>query len=302
MRRLSYTVPGGWDGAAAGSFLRIGLGLSARALAGVKYSGELALNGTPCHTGVLLHTGDLLELTLPEENSDYPPAELPLDIAYEDRDLLIVRKPAGMPVHPSPGHGLDSLLNAAAWHYRLTGQRGRIRPLYRLDKDTSGLLPLAKHKIAAGARLQKRYLAVCEGGLEGSGTVNAPIGLRAGSKIVRQVRPDGQSSLTRWRALAQAPDRSHTLLSLDLLTGRTHQIRVHMAYLGHPLAGDDLYGGSLSKISRQALHMGWLRANCLALRMDMELRWELPEDIRRAFPWVEDVSLEDKNGNSTLEP
>ena len=288
MRSLCYTVPTAWRGARVSAYLRLGLGLSARALAGIKYGGGMTLNGAPCRAGALLQEGDRLELFLPDERTDYPaaPAGAPLTMAvYEDQDFLVVNKPADMPVHPSPGHDLDSLVSAVAGHCLRTGQAYRIRPLYRLDKDTSGLLPIAKHKIAAGAKLSKLYLAVCQGILDGSGVINAPIGLKDGSKIQRQVRPQGQPSVTRWRALARSD--GHTLIALRLDTGRTHQIRVHMAHIGRPLAGDDLYGGALSPMGRQALHMHRLHISCPALLTDLSLCQAPPKDMLEAFPWVE---------------
>lgn len=255
MRTLSYLVPEDWAGAPASAFARRFLELSASAWKDFKYEGGILVNGQPCRANAVLEAGDLLALVLPEETADYPSAPLPLKILYEDGDFLLLDKPAGTPVHPSPGHDQDSLLNGLACHYQRTGQRCRVRPLYRLDRDTSGLLLFGKNRIAAGARLEKRYLAVCQGPLAGWGTVNLPIGLEPGSKIKRACGAklaESRPAVTHWRALAW--EEGHTLLELWLETGRTHQIRVHMAALGHPLAGDDLYGGSRERLGRQALH------------------------------------------------
>lgn len=261
------------------------LGLSTRALAGQKFEGGMVLNGSPCHANATLRAGDRLCFPLPDERMDYPPVELPLSIVYEDGDFLIVDKAQGMPVHPSPGHDRDTLLNAVAWHYLSTGQSHLVRPLYRLDKDTGGLLAVAKHRIAAGAALRKEYWAVCEGTLSGSGTVDVPIGLGPDSKIVRICgagQPDGQPAVTHWRALKC--DGSHTLLALTLNTGRTHQIRAHMAYLGHPLAGDDLYRGSIDVVGKQALFCRELRIDCRAVGMARTFTAEVPEEMKAAFP------------------
>ncbi len=284
MRRLTYRIPLQWEGKPVKAYARGCLELSAKAFAGQKFENGMFLNEQPCRANTILHSGDSLCFFLPEEPAGYPAVPLPLDILWETEDYLLALKPPAMPVHPSPGHDRDSLLNAVAWHNQVTNQAYRVRPLYRLDKDTSGLLPLAKHRIAAGARLEKRYLALCQGKLDGSGVVDIPIGLAPGSKIRRECGR-GQPAITHWQALAG--DGFHTLLALRLETGRTHQIRVHMAYIGHPLAGDDLYGGSLAVVSRQALHCCSLRLECPALGVAQEFYTPLPQDLLSAFPWAE---------------
>lgn len=220
----------------------------------------------------------------------YPPAELPLDIIYEDEDFLIVNKAPGMPVHPSPGHDRDSLLNAVSFYYTSSGQSHRVRPLYRLDKDTSGALAMAKHRIAAGAVTEKTYLAVCEGELPASGTVDEPIGLKDGSKIVRACGY-GQPAVTHFRSLCS--EGGHTLIELWLETGRTHQIRAHMAHIGHPLAGDDLYGGGREYIGRQALHCYGLKVECKAAGMSGTFLAPVPVDILDAFPQITDKTVKE---------
>ncbi len=285
MRRLRYIIPEGWDGAAVKGFAKGYLGLSARALAGQKFPGGMLVNGEDSRVTRVLRAGDELCLMLPEEPMRYPPAELPLDVLYEDEDFLILNKAPGMPVHPSPGHDCDSVLNAVSWYYGNSGQPHIVRPLYRLDKDTSGALALAKHKIAAGAVIEKEYLAVCEGELYGSGRIEAPIGLKEGSKIVRSCGA-GQPAATRFWALGR--EDGYTLLKLRLETGRTHQIRVHMAHIGHPLAGDDLYGGNRERIKRQALHCVHLKVSCRAVGFGGDFSAKVPEDMLGAFslmPW-----------------
>lgn len=276
-------------------FLRRGLGVSARVLTQQKFlEGGLLLNGKPCRAVDRLAAGDSLALVFPDEPVDYPPAPGELAVVYEDGDYLVVNKPPAMPVHPSPGHDRDSLLNRVAYYYQQTGQAHRVRPLYRLDKDTTGLVVLAKHRAAAScSRVEKRYYALCQGELAGSGTIDAPIGLGAGSKIVREFGV-GRPAVTHWKALAHGS--GHTLLSLKLETGRTHQIRCHLAGIGHPLAGDDLYGGSLALLPRQALHCGRALLICPALGLARELQADLPRDLRSAFPWLpswEDITKEE---------
>lgn len=289
-RTLSYAIPPEWQGRPVKDFLRRQLGLSARALAELKrLEGGLTLNGKPCRSVDPLPAGGVLELRLPAENVFYEPVAGPLSILYEDEDYLIVDKPPGMPIHPSPGHDRDSLLNRVAYYYGKTGQTPAFRPLYRLDRDTSGLVAVGKHRLAvSSAQQEKRYLAVCEGFLSGCGTVDVPIGLEVGSKIKRCCGTEGaQPAVTHWRALAQR--EGHTLLELRLETGRTHQIRVHMAFLGHPLAGDDLYGGSCTRIARQALHCGRLLLSSRALQVSRLFSAPFPGDLLQSFPWLSTI-------------
>lgn len=289
-RTLSYAIPPEWQGRPVKDFLRRQLGLSARALAELKrLEGGLTLNGKPCRSVDPLPAGGVLELRLPAENVFYEAVAGPLSILYEDEDYLIVDKPPGMPIHPSPGHDRDSLLNRVAYYYGKTGQTPAFRPLYRLDRDTSGLVAVGKHRLAvSSAQQEKRYLAVCEGFLSGCGTVDVPIGLEVGSKIKRCCGTEGaQPAVTHWRAIAQR--EGHTLLELRLETGRTHQIRVHMAFLGHPLAGDDLYGGSCTRIARQALHCGRLLLSSRALQVSRLFSAPFPGDLLQSFPWLSTI-------------
>lgn len=284
MRTLAYTVPQDWDGRALRDFARKRLGFSARLLAQQKkLPGGVLVNGAPCPVSAVLCAGDTVAFPLPAEAAPAIPPAGRLSVRWETEDLLAADKPAGMPVYPCPGHDRDSLLNAVAAHYLETGQSGRLRPLYRLDRDTSGLLVLAKHLAAAGTALEKRYFALCQGELSGAGTINRPIGLAPGSRIQRRCGT-GERAVTHWRALAYRD--GCTLLALSLETGRTHQIRVHLADLGYPLAGDDLYGGSRERAPRQALHCGWVRAVCPALDLDQTLTVDFPPDLRAAFPWL----------------
>ena len=288
MRRiLAYTVPPEWEGSTVKDFVRRCLGLSSRVLVKQKHlAGGLLRNGEPCRSVDVLRAGDLLELCLPEETEHYQAVEGPLTVLWESPDYLVVDKPPQMPVHPSPGHGRDSLLNRVAYYYQQGGQSPAFRPLYRLDRDTSGIVVVGKHRVAVSAAQNAKvvYFAVCQGILTGSGTVDAPIGLESGSKIRRCCQEGGVPSVTHWQALATRVD--HTLLQLQLETGRTHQIRVHMAYMGHPLAGDDLYGGSQKRISRQALHCGRLTLVCNPLGVDVSLASSFPLDLLEAFPWI----------------
>ncbi len=286
-RVLEYRVPEDCGGMTVREFARNRLGFSSRMLVKQKQEEKGILkNGAPCRVVDLLAPGDLLAFFLPEEKPCYPKSAVSLRVLFENRDYLVVDKPAAMPIHPSPGHDRDSLLNAVAGYYGETGQSCLFRPLYRLDRDTTGIVAVGKHRAAVSSALvEKRYYAVCQGELSGSGVIDLPIGLKPGSRILRECGR-GDPAVTHWKALARG--EGHTLLALSLETGRTHQIRVHLAHIGHPLAGDDLYGGSLEKLGRQALHCGRVRLSCRALSFAQEFVSDLPPDLRKAFPWLPD--------------
>lgn len=283
MRIISIPVPPDCDGMTVRTFVRSHLGLSARVLTKQKHQKNgLLLGGEPCRSVDILHAGDIFTIRIPGDPTVYEARNISIDILYEDDDYLVVDKPPMMPVHPSPGHDSDSILNAVAYHYQLKDAQTSFRPLYRLDRNTSGILIAGKHRLAvSSAVLQKSYYAVCEGELEGSGTIDLPIQRMDHSKITRKVGGN-KRAVTHWKALTY--DLGHTLLKIHLETGRTHQIRVHLSHIGFPLAGDDLYGGSLNRIKRQALHLAEVQLTCKIVGMDRTFIAELPEDIRKSFP------------------
>ena len=214
----------------------------------------LTINGNHGRANDILKTGDVVCVNLPDIEKDIEAVALPLSIVYEDEDIIVIDKDWSMPVYPTAGHDRDSLANALFYHYQTNGVRLGFHPVYRLDKDTSGLIVIAKHGYAAAAlskSIEKEYTAVCEGVLTGEGVIDAPIRLKEGYTIQREIAPDGQRAVTHWQAIDGT--KQHTLLRIRLETGRTHQIRVHFSHIGHPLAGDDIYGGHLDCIGRQAL-------------------------------------------------
>ena len=190
------------------------------------------------------------------------PMEGPLDIVYEDSDLMILNKPAGVAVHPSPGHyDGQTLANRVVFYLAQTGQNPTFRAINRLDRGTSGLMTCAKNKLSAhrleellsNDGIRRTYHAICEGIVKPeSGTIDLPIGKAEGKGIMRQVREDGQRAVTHYRVLKTQNNR--TLLEIQLETGRTHQIRVHFSHLGHPLCGDFMYGQELDGMKGCALH------------------------------------------------
>ena len=253
-RTLTFTIAAEDAGHDLRYFVRRRLGLSARVLTALKYEGEMRLNGRHARSVDVLSAGDAVALALFDAPGDYELIALPLTVLWENEDFLVADKPAGMPVHPSPGHDRDSLLHAAAWYFR--GVPDFVfRPLYRLDCDTTGAIVLAKNKFAAGAVLEKTYMAVCEGTPPESGVIDLAIGLKPGHTVER-CTGIGARAVTAYRRIAA--DGAHSLMAFRLETGRTHQIRVHMAYIGHPVAGDPVYGPKkvIAPLGGQCLHAG----------------------------------------------
>lgn len=214
--------------------------------------GHVLVNGQQVKPKYKLNVGDLVEV-IPEEPKkiDLEPEKIPLDIVYEDDDVVVVNKPQGMVVHPAPGHPDHTLVNALLYHCPLSTINGEFRPgiVHRIDKDTSGLLMVAKNDMAhrsLAAQLkaktnQREYVALVHGVIkEDQGTVDAPLGRSLKDRKKQAVVADGRHAVTHFKVLERF--NHYTLVSCRLETGRTHQIRVHMKYIGHPLAGDPLYG------------------------------------------------------------
>ena len=213
----------------------------------IKWNGEVWLNGTRIHNAkTVLHEGDRVRLVW-DESSDIVPADIPLDILYEDDTLLVVNKGTGMIIHPTNAGIHDTLVNAVAGYFQKKGEESGIHPVYRLDRNTTGVVVVAKSAKAQYALtrshdlIHREYIAVAGGYIPGEfGIVDAPIGRKEGSIIEWTVRKDGRPARTEYTVLRHGDN--YTVLKLHLLTGRTHQIRVHARYMGTPLLGDDLYG------------------------------------------------------------
>lgn len=229
-----------------------------------KMKESILLNGVWEYVTCRVKEGDILRIHICEEESSekIPPVELPFPIVYEDEDIVVVNKPADMPIHPSLNNYENTLGNAAAYYYAKQNKAFIFRCINRLDRDTTGLTILAKHMVSAGIlqsqmverKIKREYLAIVDGRIEeDTGTIDAPIGRKDGSTIERMVDfENGERAVTHYRVLGRKKDA--TLVALKLETGRTHQIRVHMTHKGHPLLGDFLYNPSDSRMSRQALH------------------------------------------------
>ena len=291
-RRLELTVTPELAGIKVDTLLKRHLHLSGTVVRRIKWweDGILA-DGIRVHTDYRPAAGQVLSVRLsdPDRRSGIIPAPGPLDIVYEDEDIIVLNKAPGVSVHPGPGHFDDTLGNFLVDYYEKTGQEADFHPVHRLDRGTSGLLVSAKHPHAQEAlknqlhteQFRRVYLAVCEGVPDPSaGVVDAPLGPRPGSLMEQEVRPDGKPARTRYETVEVHGSR--TLLRLELDTGRTHQIRVHMAHIGHPLTGDFLYGTEdRTLISRPALHSAELSFRQPVTGERLEFSVLLPEDMAR---------------------
>ena len=262
LRRLEYTIGKEHDGKSVQAYLIKEHGFSRRLITRLKQEPEhIHCNGTHIRMVDLLHTGDRLTVILSEQTHILPNHNLSVPIVYEDQDVIVFHKPPGMPVHPSTLHYEDTLANFYSYYLGRQGISAAFHPINRLDRDTIGLCLAAKNQLAAkklSGSLTKEYAAVLCGSLpEDCGEINAPIGREDGSLIKRTVRSDGQPSVTCYQVMKREGD--YTWVKIRLLTGRTHQIRVHFSSLGYPLAGDGLYGGSQKDFASQALCCSRLR-------------------------------------------
>ena len=269
-------------------------GFSRHILSSMKNSSGncIVLNGERGFGRSVLKEGDRLVVTVPEVESgeNIIRTEMDLDILYEDEDILVINKPAGMPVHPSMGNYENTLANGIAWYFSQKGEDFVYRCINRLDRDTTGALILAKNPLSAAVltvqmkrrQIRRTYLALVDGVLPESGVVDAPIARMEGSVITREVNFEtGESAVTHYERLAVG--RYYSLAELHLETGRTHQIRVHMKYIGHPLPGDYLYHPDYRRIQRQPLHSFQLEFTHPITKEPMLFTAPVPEDFRIAF-------------------
>ena len=258
-------------------------------------SGEVAVNGRAVSKSYKLAGGEDIAVTLPEpEPVEAVPQDIPLDVVYEDADVIVVNKPSGMVVHPAPGHPDGTLVNALLYHCAgtLSGVGGALRPgiVHRIDRDTSGLIIAAKNDAAhqylsaqlADHTLARTYECIVVGALrEDCGTVDAPIARHPTDRKRMAVVAGGREAVTHWEVIARYPGYTHVRCRLE--TGRTHQIRVHMAYIGHPILGDTVYGAKkeVPGLTGQCLHAVGLRFLHPRTHEVVELSCPLPEEFTR---------------------
>ena len=281
---FEFLVDKDFEKQTVGRYLRTYCSVSARTLAKLKrVEGAILLNSNKARAVDPVKKGDKISIDIPSGVSDGVTAvELPIDIVYEDKYLVVINKPPFMPVHPTKVHQLDTLANALCFYAKQRGEQYTFHAVNRLDRNTSGLVIVAKDRHTASIMSQneitKHYTAYVMGEIADKGTVNEPIELSENSKIVRTVTPEGKPSVTHYEPL-EFKD-GFTVLKLVLETGRTHQIRCHMSHIGHPLLGDDLYGGSMSKINRHALHCGFISFNHPINDEFIEISADLPDDMK----------------------
>lgn len=296
-REIEYTVTEADGRLTAGEIMRERLMLSSREVSRCKlFEDGVMCKGNPIRVISVLEPGEVLTVRIYEdiENSSLIiPSDEPIDIVYEDEDLILLNKKGDMVVHPSYAHYKDSLSNALAGYYKKTGQEHVMRVIGRLDRETSGLIVFAKNRHSASIlsrkseRMSRRkeYLALCSGIFETKeGTVDAPIERIPGQRMIREVRDDGKRAITHYKVEKEFQDFSLVRLKLD--TGRTHQIRVHMSYLGHPLLGDNLYGKDIQDnkgLTRAALHACHLEFEQPITGEKLSFEAQLPEDMQNAI-------------------
>ncbi|AGL03449.1 RluA family pseudouridine synthase [Desulfoscipio gibsoniae] len=252
----------------------------------IKRCAGLMVNDQTVRLNTLVKEGDLIRVNFQDEEQPVIPQDIPLDILFEDEHILVVNKPCNMLVHPLSHHVLNTLANGVIYHWQLQGHNSKFRAVSRLDKDTSGAILIAKssyicHQLAEQMQngiCRRKYLAVVHGPITAnSGIIDLPIGRPYEDSLIFGVTPRGKEAITHFTVMQRFA--SGSLVKLRLETGRTHQIRVHMKHIGHPLMGDDLYGGSLDLIQRQALHSWRLQFNHPVTKEIMQLEAPLPDDM-----------------------
>ncbi len=262
--------------------------ISDRLLIKLKREKRIFLNNAPVYVTEKVCIGDVLKLDMnfTEESDNIVPTEMKLDIIFEDDYLLIINKSAGIPVHPSCNHYENSLSNGVKYYFNSIGLNKKIRPVNRLDKDTSGIVIFAKHEYIQeilvrqmkNNTFKKEYLAILEGSLDKtSDTINAPIARKAGSIMEREISEKGETAISHFELIKNF--ENYCAVKYTLETGRTHQLRVHSKYIGHSILGDSLYGTTSDLISRQALHAHKVTFAHPITKENLTLEAPFPQDI-----------------------
>lgn len=284
---IEYRVKNDNDNQKVSQILRNHLKLSRGEMRRIKRCAGLMVNDQTVRLNSLVKEGDLIRVNL-QDDDDQPviPQDIPLDIIFEDEHILVVNKPSNMLVHPLSYHVLNTLANGVIYHWQQQGHNSKFRAVSRLDKDTSGVILIAKssyicHQLSGQMKnnmCRREYLAVVHDRITmDSGIIDLPIGRPNDNSLIFGVTPQGKEAITHFTVIKRFAGGS--LVKLRLETGRTHQIRVHMRHLGHPIMGDDLYGGSLDLIHRQALHSWRLEFNHPVTKEHMRLEAPLPADM-----------------------
>lgn len=296
MAKYEHTVTQEEVGLTINQILRLNYKFSSRFRTKMKYQSLVDLNGSPAPGYLRPDVGDIIGVRLPEETSDFPPEDIPLDIIYEDDDLILINKQPGIIVHPTKGHPVHTIANGVMKYMADTGQSFKVRFANRIDMDTTGIIIVAKNANAQNdladqmrkSTVLKKYIALVQETVEKDHfVIDKPVGRPDQISIRREVMYEGGKNaisevkvLERFEGAEYGP---HTLVEVTLHTGRTHQIRVHLSHIGHIIAGDDLYGGSLDLIERQALHAYHIEFTHPVTRERLTFEADLPEDIKKAI-------------------
>ena len=290
-RTLKYKIADEYINFSVEKFLKAQGYSSANITAIKKMPNNVVIDGQWVHMNHRLSSGDVLTVNISEDASSekIPPVKMDLDIVYEDEDIIVINKPAGLPIHPSLNHYEDSLANGLAYYYESQNKPFIFRCANRLDKNTSGLTVIAKHLVSGNIlstmvknrEFHREYYAIVRGCLVPSeGTIDAPIGRVDDSIITRCVDFEkGERAITHYKVIDEK--NGHSLVSIHLETGRTHQIRVHFIYIGHPLIGDQLYNPDFEWMDRQALHSHKISFVHPITKKAMEFVAPLPDDMRK---------------------
>jgi 23S rRNA pseudouridine1911/1915/1917 synthase len=297
MAKYEHTVTNEEYGMTINTILRLNYRFSSRFRTKMKYQHLVDLNGTPAPGYIKPEVGDVIGVRLPDETSDFPPEDIPLDIIHEDDDLILISKQPGVIVHPTKGHPYHTIANGIMKYMADSGQSFKVRFANRIDMDTSGLIIVCKNantqnELSNQMRqntVVKKYIALVEGDVsEDHFFIDLPIGRPDSVSIQRchmEVEDGGKEARSEVRVLERFKSSGygpHTLVEVTLHTGRTHQIRVHLSHIGHRIAGDRLYGGSTGLIDRQALHAYYIEFDHPVSGERVSFEAPLPEDIRAA--------------------
>lgn len=296
MAKYEHTVTTEESGLTINQILRKNYKFSARFRTKMKYQSLVDLNGTPTSGYIKPVVGDIIGVRLPDETSDFEPEDIPLDIIYEDDDLILVNKQPGVIVHPTKGHPQHTIANGVMKYMIDSGQTFKVRFANRIDMDTSGIIIVAKNANAQNElssqmrrnTVVKKYYALVEGNVEEDHfEINLPVGRPDQVSIRREVMYEGgKNALSEVNVLERYDSGkygAYTLVEVILHTGRTHQIRVHLSHIGHIITGDVLYGGSTQLIQRQALHAYYIEFDHPMTKKRVSFRTGLPDDIRTAI-------------------
>ena len=296
MTQFKHTVTKEDEGMEVRDIMRKYFDFSSRLRNKIKRNKLVSLNDQQAEGWYSVSEGDVITIDLPDEKSDFPPQNIPLFPVYEDEDMLILNKQPGLIVHPTKGHPVNTVANALMYYMDQKGESWKIRFVNRLDMDTSGILVVAKNAYCQNEYtiqsknnlVKKTYTAIVRGTVEADcGTIDLPIGRPDPVDVRRGVMENGSPSVTHYRVLERFEKYNYTLVELLLETGRTHQIRVHMSHIGHPVLGDHLYGGeNVNLIERQALHASRLSFTHPITKEPLEFEAPLPDDMLKATDYL----------------